>query len=112
MNSVYWRYLLILSLLFIIWGGFFVSGSVLSQLFFNFAIFYPLGFLVGYRPRLENIRSAYITAYSFNSFSYVVAIISEIPIGSWTMVIIDFVSVGFLLKVGMIIGHRAQSEEG
>lgn len=112
MNFAYWRYLLILSLLFIIWGEFFVSGGVLNQLTFNFAIFYPLGFLVGYRSRLENMRSAYIAAFSFNILSYLVASISEVPIESWTLVVLDFVSVGFFLKAGMIIGKRSQSKEG
>lgn len=111
MNSAFWRYQLILSLLFIIWGEFFVSGGVLNQLVFNFAIFYPLGFLVGYRPQFENIRSAYIAAFSFNSLSYLVATISEVQIESWTMVVLDFVSVGFLFKAGMIMGQRAQSKE-
>jgi len=112
MNFSYWRYLLILSLLFIIWGEFFVSGGVLNQLAFNFAIFYPVGFLVGYRPQVENIRSAYIAAFTFNTLSYLVAIISEIPIESWTLVILDFGSVGLFLKAGMIIGQRSQSKEG
>lgn len=111
LNSTFWRYLLILSLLFIIWGEFFVSGGLLSQLTFNFAIFYPLGFLVGYRSRSENIRSAYIAAYSFNSLSYMIASFSEIPIESWTMVVLDFVSVGLILKAGMMMGLRAQSKE-
>jgi len=112
MNSAFWRYLLILSLLFIFWGEFFVSGGVVNQLTFNFAIFYPLGFLVGYRSRLENIRTAYIAAFSFNSLSYLVASISEVHIESWIMVFIDFVSVGFILKAGMFMGQRAQSKEG
>jgi hypothetical protein len=112
MNSAFLRYLLILSLLFIIWGEFFVSGGVLNQLAFNFAIFYPLGFLVGYRPQLENIRSAYIAAFSFKILSYLLASISEVPIESWTMVVLDFASVGFFLKAGMIMGQRAQSKEG
>lgn len=112
MNSTFWRYLLILSLLFIIWGEFFVSGGLLNQLAFNFALFYPLGFLVGYRPQLENKRSAYSAAFSFNILSYLIASISEIPIESWTIVVIDFGSVGFFLKVGMIMGQRAQSKEG
>lgn len=112
MNFSYWRYLLILSLLFIFWGEFFVSGGVLNQLAFNFAIFYPVGFLVGYRPQVENIRSAYITAFTFNTLSYLVASISEIPIESWTLVFLDFGSVGFFLKAGMIIGQRSQSKEG
>ena len=112
MNSYFWRYLLILSLLFIIWGEFFVSGGVLNLLAFNFAIFSPLGFLVGLRPQSENLRSAYIAAYSFNSLSYLVASISGIPIESWTMIVIDFVSVNLILKAGMIIGQRTQPEEG
>ncbi|HZK84234.1 MAG TPA: hypothetical protein VFC58_06050 [Desulfosporosinus sp.] len=111
MNSTFWRYLLILSLLFIIWGEFFVSGGLFNQLTFNFAIFYPLGFLVGYRSRSENIRSAYIAAYSFNSLSYMIASFSEIPIESWTMVVLDFVSVGLIVKAGMMMGLRAQSKE-
>ncbi|MHB8076136.1 hypothetical protein [Desulfosporosinus fructosivorans] len=112
MNKTFWRYLLVLSLLYIIWGEFFVSGGVLSQLAFNFAIFYPLGFLVGYRPRFENIRVAYISAFSFNILSYLIATISGIPIESWAMAVLDFISVGFFLKAGMSIGQRAQSKEG
>ena len=111
MNSAFFRYLLLLSLLYIIWGEFFVSGGVLNQLALNFAIVYPLGFLVGDRPRTENIRSAYIATFSFNILSYLLASISGITIESWTMVVLDFVSIGFFLKVGMIMGHRAQSKE-
>ena len=111
MNSAFWRYLLILSLLFIIWGEFFVSDGVFNQLTFNFAIFYPLGFLVGYRSQLENKRTAYIAAFSFNLLSYLVASISEIPIESFTMVVLDFVSVGVLVKAGMFMGLRAQVKE-
>lgn len=111
MNSAIWRYLLILSLLYIIWGEFFVESGVLNQLALNFAIFYPLGFLVGYRSRLETIRTAYITAFSFNILSYIMASIAGIPIESWIMVVLDFGSVGLFLKVGMIVGQR-QAKEG
>jgi len=111
MNSAFWRYLLILSLLFIIWGEFFVAGGALNQLAFNFAIFYPLGFLVGYRHRLEIIPTAYIAAFSFNILSYIVASIMGIPIESWIMVVLDFGSVGLFLKAGMIVGQR-QAKEG
>lgn len=112
MNTAFWRYLLILSLLFIIWGEFFISDGVLNQLAFNFAIFYPLGFLVGYRPKTEDIRTAFLAAISFNVFSYVVASFSAIPIESWTLVVLDFASVGVLIKTGMMMGVRAQSKEG
>lgn len=112
MNSAFWRYLLILSLLFIFWGEFFVMGGVLNQLAFNFAIFYPLGFLVGYRPRFETIRSAYFVAFLFNTLSYLVASIADIPIESWLLVVLDFVSVGVYLKVGMVMGQHAHIKEG
>ena len=112
MNLAFWRYLLILSLLFIIWGEFFVFGGVLNQLTFNFAVFYPPGFLVGYRPPSENKQSAYMAAFIFNILSYIVASISGMPIGSWAMVLLDFVSIIFFLKGGMIMGQRAQSKEG
>lgn len=111
MNSAFWRYFFILSLLFIFWGEFFVSDGLLNQLTFNFALFYPLGFLVGYRPRHENLRSAYLAAFLFNCLSYLVAGISEIPIENWTMVVLDFISLIFFLKIGMIMGQRAQSKE-
>jgi len=61
---------------------------------------------------METIRSAYIAAFSFNSLSYMMASLFGIPIESWTMVVIDFVSVGFFLKAGMMIGQRAQSKVG
>jgi hypothetical protein len=108
MNLTYWRYMLILSLLFIVWGKFFVSDGVLNQLAFNFAVFYPLGFLVGYRPRLETIRTAYIAAFSFNILSYLIASLSEIAIESWTLVVLDFGSVGLFLIAGKIMGQRSQ----
>ncbi|MDR3540130.1 MAG: hypothetical protein P4L69_04060 [Desulfosporosinus sp.] len=111
MNSAFWRYTLILSVLFIFWSQIFVADGLLNQLTFNFALFYPLGFLVGYRPRLENLRAAYLAALLFNSLSYLIAGISGIPIESWTIVGLDFISLLVFLKVGMIIGRRAQVKE-
>ncbi len=111
MNSVFWRYQLLLSLLFIIWGEFFVAGSTLNQLAFNFALFYPLGFLAGYRQQFEGLRTAYLAAFSFNLLSYLIASIGGIVIESWTIVAVDFVSLIFIIKAGTIIGQRAQSKE-
>lgn len=111
MSYTFWRYQLILSLLYIFWGEFFVSGGALNQLAINFALFYPLGFLVGYRRQYENLHSAYLAALIFNLLSYVIASVVEIPIESWIMVVIDFSSLFFFLKIGMTIGQRAQSKE-
>ena len=61
-KTAFARYLLLLGLLFIFWSEFFVAGGALNQLAFNFAVFYPLGFLVfvklgeivGKRTQAEN----------------------------------------------------------
>ncbi|HBW39051.1 hypothetical protein [Desulfosporosinus sp. BICA1-9] len=111
MNLVFWRYVLILSLLYIFWGEFFVSGGILNQLGINFALFYPLGFLVGYCRQYENWRSAYLAALIFNLLSYVIASLLEIPIESLIMIVIDYVSLFVFLKAGRYIGQRAQSKE-
>ncbi|MDR3602793.1 MAG: hypothetical protein P4L49_20340 [Desulfosporosinus sp.] len=111
MKSAFWRYFLILGLLFIFWNEFFIADSLPNQLTFNFALFYPLGFLVGYRPRLENLRSAYCAAFLFNLASYLVAGILGIPIESWTIVALDFMSLVIFVKLGTIMGHRALSKQ-
>lgn len=110
MNTAFWRYLLLLGLLFIFWSEFFVSGGALTQLALNFALFYPLGFLVGYRPRKENLATAYFAGFLFNLFSYYLAFIYGIKIESFAMVILDFSSFIFFVKLGAIFGKRAQSK--
>ncbi|MGC7872462.1 hypothetical protein ACPUYX_13155 [Desulfosporosinus sp. SYSU MS00001] len=110
MNNAFWRYMLLLGLLYLFWSEFFVSGGILTQLALNFAIFYPLGFLVGYRPQQESLAAAYITGFIFNSLSYVVAYSYGIPLGNWPMVILDFASFIMVVKVGAIIGKRAHEE--
>ena len=110
MNSVFWRYQLLLTLLVIIWSKFFTSSGVLNQLAFNFALFYPLGYLAGYRHHFEDLRTAYLAALSFNLLSYLIAYFGGIPIEGWIIVVVDFASVIFFLKVGTMIGQRVQSE--
>jgi len=78
---------------------------------FNFALFTPIGFLAGYRRHFENLRFAYIAAFTFNLLTYVIASLEGVPIDNWTLVAVDFVSFIFFLKLGTIIGQRAQSKE-
>ena len=111
MNYAFWRYQLILSLLFVFWGEFFDSGGILNQLVFNFSLFYPLGFLVGYRSKYENLRTAYLAAFIFNLLSYLIAYLVEVPIESWALIVLDFASVVVYLHIGMYIGRGAQSKE-
>ncbi|HBV87996.1 hypothetical protein [Desulfosporosinus sp.] len=111
MNYAFWRYQLILSFLFIFWGEFFVTGGIFNQLAFNFSLFYPLGFLVGYRPKHEDLRIAYLAAFIFNLLSYLIASLVDFPIDSWILVVLDFVSLVVIMNVGMYFGRRAQSKE-
>lgn len=111
MNFAFWRYQLILSLLLIFWGDFFISGGILNQLALNFAIFYPLGFLVGYRGNREDPLTAYIAALVFNLFSYLMAYVVAFPIESWLIVVVDFASLFVYLQVGIYFGRRAQPRE-
>jgi len=111
MNLAFWRYQLILSFLYIFWGEFFVTGGMLNQLAFNFSIFYPLGFLVGYRPKYEDLRTAYLAAIIFNILSYLTASLVEYPIDSLVLVVLDFLSLVVFLNLGMFFGRRAQSKE-
>lgn len=111
MNYAFWRYQLILSLFYIFWVEYFDSGGILNQLAFNFSVFYPLGFFVGYRPKYEDQRTAYFAAFIFNLLSYLITYLFKIPIESWVLVILDFVSLVVFLKIGMYIGRRAQSKE-
>lgn len=107
MGSAFWRYQFILCLLFIFWGGFFVWGGLLNQLAFNYAIFYPIGFLVGYRFRLENIRVAYLSAFLFNCLTYLLAMINGIIVNDGILVFVDFASLFIFIKVGIFFGTRA-----
>lgn len=107
MRSGFWRYQLIMIVLFIFWSNFFVSGGVLNQVTFNFAVFYPLGFLVGYRSNVENLRSAYFSALLFNCTSYVLAVAAGIPMLDWKLIVSDFLSLIFVLEIGRMVGKRA-----
>lgn len=111
MNFAFWRYQLILSLLLLFWGDFFISGGILKPLALNYAIFYPLGFLVGYRSYCEDPRTAYLAALVFNLFSYLMAYVVAFPIESWLIVGVDFVSLFVYLQVGIYFGRRAQPRE-
>lgn len=111
MNSAFWRYQLILLSLYFIWGEFFTAGGILSQLAFNFALFYPVGFLAGYRRRIESPHMAYLAAFLFNLLSYFIAGLAGVPFESWIMVIIDFLSLFFFLLVGTLMGQHAQPKE-
>lgn len=107
MESHFWRYQIILIVLYIFWSNFFDARGLLNQLVFNFALFYPLGFLVGYRSNLENLGTAYFSAFLFNSLSYVLAMSEGVLIQGWKIIIVDYLSVLIILEIGRIIGKHA-----
>ncbi len=91
----FWRYQLILVLLFIVWGQFFTVGTLANQVAFNFAVFYPVGFLGGYRK--EKKFNLFGAALIFNILTYLLALLNGVRIEDWLIVPVDFISLLILL---------------
>ncbi len=100
----FWRYQLILVLLYIVWGQFFTAGTLANQVAFNFAVFYPVGFLGGYRK--EKIFNVFGAALVFNSLTYLLALLNGVRIENWLIVPVDFISLLILLGAGLYISQR------
>lgn len=102
----FWRYQLILVLLYIVWDGFFTigTGTLANQVAFNFAVFYPVGFLGGYRRE----KKVYLfgAALLFNILTYFLAILNGVRIDDWQIVPVDFISLVILVGVGFYIGKN------
>ncbi|MHB8125493.1 MAG: hypothetical protein ACYDEJ_07595 [Desulfitobacteriaceae bacterium] len=103
MQFSFWRYQLILVLLFIVWGQFFTAGTLANQVAFNFAVFYPVGFLGGYRK--EKKFYLFGAALVFNTLTYLLALLNGVLIEGWLIVSVDFISLFILMEVGFYIGN-------
>ena len=98
----FWRYQLILVLLFILWGQFFTSGTLADQIALNFAVFYPVGFLGGYRK--ENKLHLYGAVIVFDCLTYLFTFLSGVLIENWLLVPADFLSLVLFTEVGYYMG--------
>jgi hypothetical protein len=97
----FWRYQVILVLLFIFWSQFFTTETLANQFVFNFAVFYPVGFLGGYRK--ENKFSLFGAVLIFNSLTYLLALLTGGRIENWMIVPIDFISLFIFTETGYYI---------
>ncbi len=100
----FWRYQLILVLLYIVWGQFFTAGTLANQVAFNFAVFYPVGFLGGYRK--EKKFNLFATALIFNCLTYLLTLLSGVRIEKWLIVPVDFLSMLIVMGIGFYISKR------
>lgn len=111
MGRNFWRYQIILLLLFFLWGGFFTSGTILNQIGFNFAVFYPVGLYAGYRMDPHGVSELYAAAVVFNAFTYGLAYASggleALP--NLVLIGIDFLSMAIVAGIGFAMGRRMRS---
>jgi len=98
----FWRYQLILVLLYIFWSQIFTVENLANQIVFNFAVFYPVGFLGGYRK--ENKLSLLGAVLVFNSLTYLLVFLTGSRIENWLSVPLDFISLIIFLEVGYYFG--------
>lgn len=120
MRLSFWRYQLILVLLYFFWSIFFTSPTptIFSQIAFNFAVFYPVGLLAGHQNQKgdtkKNILEVCFAALVFNLLTYGLAYLGGITFQewsqNWSLVLIDFLSMFLLIGLGMIFGDRLRKK--
>jgi hypothetical protein len=105
----FWRYQVILVLLFIFWSQFLTDEALANQLVLNFAVFYPVGFLGGYRK--ENKISLFGAVLIFNCLTYLLVLLTGGRIEDWLIVPIDFISLAIFTAIGYFIGKFMSKTE-
>ena len=111
MGRDFWRYQIILFLLFFLWGGFFTAGTILNQIGFNFAVFYPVGLYAGYRRDRDRLGELYAAVLIFNLFTYALAYsdggLQALP--DLALIGIDFLSMAVITGIGFAMGRKMRS---
>ncbi len=116
-HGSFWLYLLILLLLYIIWGDLFNSyelindESLISQIVFNFAVFYPVGLLAGVSRRPVRWGVALGAGLFFNIWTYLMVLIYQVSVSIGT-VAVDFISMFAILFIGIYVGTRGKKQKG
>lgn len=105
MNRSFWLYLLIIILLYFIWGNVFSDYNAVNQIVFNFAVFYPCGLLAGMNGLPKSRRSVIAAALVFNLFTYLLAYAYALPFNI-ALMLIDFASMFVILALALYIGAR------
>jgi uncharacterized membrane protein YcaP (DUF421 family) len=94
--------------LYWLWGGFFSEQTLVNQLVFNFALFYPVGFMNAYFKDSRGVLSVFQVAVIFDLATYIPALILAIDI-PLSMVGIDFLTMALFLLLGTFIGKKASN---
>lgn len=101
-----WHLGLLMFAFYLFWGGYFTELSFATQIVFNFAIFYPAGFMAGYFSTRSRLRDVFLTGFLFNCLTYGLAFVGgqSIEVG---YVGVDFISMCLWIYTGILVGKRA-----
>jgi hypothetical protein len=93
--------------LYFIWGGFFVERTWINQVVFNFAVFYPVGFVNGYFQHARGPFRVFRAAVLFNVITYLIAIATgeTIPL---LLAGLDFITLFLFITLGIRIGNSSK----
>lgn len=103
-----WHYAVVLVSLYFIWGEFFAEPTFINQVVFDFAIFYPVGFMNGYFGDLRGVFPVFQTSILFNLMTYVLVIASGLNV-SLLLACADVLSMLVFIFLGIIIGKRTRN---
>lgn len=99
---------MVLMLLYFTWGGFFPEPTFPNQVIFNFALFYPVGFMNGYLEDAGGVLSVYRIAILFNIMTYGLVIVAGIRI-PLLLAGADFLTLFLFLYLGILMGKRTKT---
>lgn len=102
-----WHYAMVLVGLYFIWGEFFPEPIWINQVVFNFALFYPVGFISGYFKDPGGIQRVIRISFVFNLMTYVLAIAARVKIPFY-LAGIDFLTMVLFIYLGTLMGKRIE----
>lgn len=104
-----WHYMLLLMALYWLWGVFFGEQTMINQFVFNFALFYPVGFINAYFGDSKGGLSAFQVAAIFDLATYIPVLILAIDV-PLSLISIDFLTMVLFVCLGIFIGRRARNK--
>lgn len=103
-----WHYAMVLMSLYFIWGEFFPEPTFINQVIFNFALFYPVGFMNGYFEDAGGALPVFRMAILFNLMTYGLVILAGISI-PLLLASVDFLTLFLFLYLGIVMGKRTKT---
>lgn len=104
-----WHFGLLMFAFYLLWGGFFTEISIPSQLVFNFAVFYPAGFIAGYLYQRSRLQDVFLTGLVFNILTYGIAFAGGQSVKLY-YVGVDFLSMALWIYIGILLGKRTAKQ--